>query len=58
MPMVRKQFEAADMDFRRPTKSGLKTVIDNLEKVSASLKGDSFAKDCVKKYRRWLRNID
>ncbi len=44
MPIIRKQFDEAGVDFRLPTAEGLRLVVNNLEKVSASLKGPDFAK--------------
>ena len=54
MPMVRKQFELARIDFRKPTEQGLRDVIKRLEDVSLGLKGADFAKDCRRNYLRIL----
>ena len=57
MPMVRKKFAEADVDFSNPTKEGLKKVADKLVEVTRFLKGPDIAERERKKFRWILRRV-
>ena len=58
MPIIREQFKRAGMDFREPTKKGLQIVVENLVKVTASLRGPEVAKEQRARFQKLLRSLD
>lgn len=58
MPIIREQFKRAGMDFREPTKEGLKKVAENLVRVTESLRGQDMAKKQNQRFKSLLRKLD
>ena len=58
MPIIREQFKRAGVDFREPTKEGLKTVVENLEKVTAAFRGEELAKKQKNKFKVLLNELE
>lgn len=57
MPIVREQFKRSDIDFRNPTKEGLKTVSENLVKVTEAFRGVDLAKKQRNKFKSLLNSL-
>ena len=58
MPIIREQFKRAGVDFREPTKEGLKLVADNLLKVTESFRGSELAKKQRSRFQNILGSLD
>jgi hypothetical protein len=57
MPIIRKQFKDAGIDFTKPTKSDLLIVIKKLVKITSELQGEQAAKEEFQDYMHILNRI-
>ena len=57
MPIIRTQFKKASVDFSRPNREGLKTVVRNLVEVTAFLKGRKLAELEKKRFEHIIKCI-
>jgi hypothetical protein len=58
MPIIRKQYEKHNVDFKNPTKEQLEKIIENLINVTQSLKGDHVAKEERRCFKELLKRLD
>jgi hypothetical protein len=58
MPIIRKQYEKHNVDFKNPTKEDLIKIVDNLIEVTQSLKGDVVAKEERRYFKDLLKKLD
>ena len=58
MPIIRKQYEKLDVDFKNPSKSDLKLIVESLIEVTESLKGEAVAKQERKYFKDLLNRLD
>jgi len=57
MPIIREQFKRTGVDFRNPTKEGLKTVSENLVKVTEAFRGVDLAKKQKTKFIQLINTL-
>jgi len=57
MPMVRKKFAEAEVDFANPDKAGLERVMGKLADLTTFLKGEEIGQMARKKFRWLVRQI-
>jgi hypothetical protein len=58
MPIIRKQFEKLNIDFKRPTKEDLHIIVDHLISVTHNIKGDDVAKEEKRCFKELLSKLD
>ena len=57
MPIIRKQFEKANVQFSNPSKQDLLKALEQLTKTTAFLKGHDLAQDEHRRIQRLIRKI-
>lgn len=58
MPIIRKQYEKHNVDFKNPTKEQLEKIVENLINVTQSLKGDLVAKEERRYFKELLKKLE
>ena len=58
MPIIRKQFSDASVDFKNPTKEGLIEIINKLVAVTKEFQGAEVAKGEYRDYMHIIKKID
>jgi len=58
MPIIRKQFEKLNIDFRNPSKEDLHKIVESLLEVTQSLMGDVVAREERRYFKELLNKMD
>jgi len=58
MPIIRKQFEKLNIDFRNPSKEDLYKIVESLLEVTQSLMGDVVAREERRYFNELLNKIE
>jgi len=57
MPIIRKQFNDAGIDFKNPTKDELIVIVDKLVNITKELQGEAAAKEEFRDYMHIINKI-
>ena len=58
MPIIRKQFEKLNVDFRNPSKEDLHKIVESLLEVTLSLMGDVVAREERRYFKELLNKME
>lgn len=58
MPIIRKQYEKFNVDFKRPTKEDLYKIVKALIEVTENLKGDLVAREERRVFKELLNKLE
>lgn len=58
MPMIRKQYEKLNVDFKNPSKEDLIKIVDKLIALTEQIKGEEIAKEEKKIFKELLNKLD
>ena len=58
MPIIRKQFEKLNVDFRNPSKEDLHKIVESLLEVTLSLMGDVVAREERRYFKEFLNKME
>jgi hypothetical protein len=58
MPIIRKQFEKLDVDFRNPSKEDLYKIVESLLEVTQGLMGDVVAREERRYFKELLNKME